>query len=178
MIKKLVSEIISTRVRISPTQIAAYYYSHPQEFYTPKTVRFSVLQLKPSPDMNIENIRWRIAEITDKIRAGEEFALLVQKYSQGPNAEKGGDMGYMPADDIIKEISDALSGMTEGEISGAIKTSTGFYIVKLIEKKEAKTKTLTEVTDAIRERLFQREAELTLREFVNKLRKDAYIKIQ
>jgi hypothetical protein len=47
----------------------------------------------------------------------------------------------------------------------------------MIDKKQASTSPITEVTDTIKERLFQRESELTLREFVGKLKEDAYIKI-
>jgi parvulin-like peptidyl-prolyl isomerase len=63
-------------------------------------------------------------------------------------------------------------------VSGLVKTVSGFNIVKVIDRKEPGAKPLAEVTDVIRERLFQRESELTLREFINKLKEDAYIKIQ
>lgn len=178
MMKKLINGIVNAKVHISPTQIAAHYYAHRGDFLTPKTVRFKVLLLKPLPDRDIEQTEKLTLQILDRIRAGEDFDMLVKGYSQGPNIDKGGDMGYMPEGSIIKEVEDEISHMEPGEISGLIKTATGFNIVKLIDRKEPEVKSLAEATDIIRRRLFQIEAELTLREFVNELKKDAYIKIK
>lgn len=178
MMRKLINDLINAKVQITPTQIAAYYYAQRKDFSTPKMVRFKVLLLKPLPDRNIEQTEELALQILDRIRAGEDFDMLVKQYSQGPNLGKGGDMGYMPEGSIIKEVEDAILKLEPGEISALIKTATGFDIVKLINRKEAAVKSLTEATDIIRRRLFQREAELTLREFVDKLKKDAYIKIK
>lgn len=178
MMRKLINGLINAKVNISPTQIAAYYYAHREHFLTPKMVRFKVLLLKPLPDRNIEQTEKLALQILDRIRAGEDFDMLVKEYSQGPNIDKGGDMGYMTEGSIIKEVEDAISNMEPGEISDLVKTATGFDIVKLIDRREAEVKSLAEATDTIRKRLFQVEAELTLREFVDKLKKDAYIKTE
>lgn len=178
MMRKLVNGLVNARVNISPTQIAAYYYAHQADFSTPKMARFKVLLLKPLPDRNIEQTEKLSLQLLDRIRAGEDFDMLIKQYSQGPNINEGGEMGYMPEGSIIKEIENVISQMEPGEISGLIKTATGFNIVKLTDRKEAGVKGLIEVTEVIRSRLFQREAELTLREFVDGLKKDAYIKIQ
>jgi parvulin-like peptidyl-prolyl isomerase len=178
MMRKLVAGTISQGVNISPTEIAAYYYGNIKDFQTPKMVRFKVLLIKPSADRNIQLTEVLALQVLDRIRAGEDFDILVKEYSQGPNIDTGGDMGYMPEDGIIKELKDAMSQLQAGEVSGLVKTVSGFNIVKVIDRKEPGAKPLAEVTDVIRERLFQRESELTLREFINKLKEDAYIKIQ
>lgn len=178
MMKKLVTELINIKVRITPTQIAAYYNSHKDDFITPRQVHFKVLLLKPLDGRNMQQTERLTLQLIDRIRAGEDFDSLVKQYSQGPNTEKGGDMGYMQEEGLIKEVKEALSDMEPGEVSALIKTNTGFNIVKLIDRKAPEAKSLTEVTDLIRERLFQREAELTLREFVDKLKEDAYINIR
>ena len=87
-------------------------------------------------------------------------------------------MGYMPAGGIIKELDDQIELLNAGDTSGIIKTSTGFYIIKVIDKKEAGTVPLSDVKDMIKERLHQRESELTLREFLGNLKEDAYIRIK
>jgi len=177
MMKNLVTGIISSEVSISPSQIAAYYYGNPQEFSLPPRVRFQVLLLKPDDERSAEETEALSIQVLDRVKAGDDFSLLVEEYSQGPNTDKGGDMGYMTEGSMIKEIEDELAKLKPGEISGIIKTSAGFYIIKVTERKEQETETLTEVTSLIRERLFQRESELTLREFMAELKKNAYIKI-
>ncbi len=178
MMRKLVSQLINSKVNITPTQITAYYNGNVDEFTMPRLTRFKVLLVKPLPDGTVAEAENIINTVMDKIRAGEDFDMLVKQFSQGPNIDKGGDMGYMPAGSIIKELDEQLEALQPGETSGVIKTSTGFYIIKVIDKKEAGVAPLSDVKDMIRERLYQRESELTLREFIGKLKEDAYITIK
>jgi len=178
MMRNLVRGLINSNVNISPTEITAYYNGNIKDFSVPKMARFKVLLIKSLPDISIVETEKIASQILDKINDGQDFDMLVKQFSQGPNIDKGGDMGYMPAGGIIKELDDQIELLNAGDTSGIIKTDTGFYIIKVIDKKEAGIVTLPEVKDMIRERLHQRESELTLREFIGKLKKDAYIRIK
>jgi len=177
MMRKLVNGIIASRVSISPTQVTAYYYGNIKDFSMPDMVRFKVLLVKPLDQETLYSARKLAEDILKRIGQGEDFDMLVNQFSQGPNTDKGGDMGYMPAGSTIPEIEDAISQLNPGEVSNIIETGSGFYIVMVLDKKQAGTVPIIEVSDIIKERLFQRESELTLREFVGKLKEDAYIKI-
>ena len=113
-----------------------------------------------------------------RIKDGQDFDLLVKQFSQGPNIDSGGDMGYVPAGGIIKELDDQIELLNAGDTSGIIMISTGFYIIKVIDKKEAGTLPIYEVEEMIKKRLYQRESELTLREFIGNLKEDAYITVK
>lgn len=178
MMRKLVSSIIRKNVRISPTQITAYYNGNIKDFSRPKSARFKVLLIKPLQDSNMAATEELANSVLDKIESGQDFDMLVKQFSQGPNIDKGGDMGYMPAGSIIKELDEQIEVLNPGQTSGIIRTDTGFYIIKVIDKKQAGTAPLSEVEGMIKERLYERESELTLREFINKLKKDAYITIK
>lgn len=177
MMRKLISSLINARVAVSPTQVAAHYYGNIADFTVPESIRFKVLLVKILDTRPKEESRAIAVEALDTIRAGGDFDMVVTKYSEGPNIEQGGDMGYMPKGGILKELDNALFELNINETSELIETEVAFYIVKVVDKKEAGTRTLVEATDLIKERLFQRESELTLREFVDKLKEDAYIKI-
>ncbi|NQT89779.1 MAG: peptidylprolyl isomerase [Candidatus Omnitrophica bacterium] len=177
MMKRLISGLVNARVNITPTQIGAYYYGRPDEFQTPNIIRFKVLMLRPLPDRDMEQTREFAKQLIDRAKAGEEFDMLVKQYSQGPNLDKGGDMGYMPESAIVEHIRGELADLQGSEMSDVIETESGITIVQVVDKKESGTMSFVEARDIIYNRLFQREAELTLREFVNKLKEDAYIKI-
>jgi len=178
MMRNLVKGLINSNVNISPTQITAYYHGNIKDFSVPKMARFKVLLVKPLPDSNMDETERIVLNILDKIKDGQDFDVLVRQFSQGPNVDKGGDMGYMPAGGIIKELDDQIELLNVGDTSGIIKTNTGFYIIKVIDKKEAGTLPISDVKDMIKDRLYQRESELTLREFIGNLKEDAYIKIK
>ncbi|MFC1807908.1 peptidyl-prolyl cis-trans isomerase [Candidatus Omnitrophota bacterium] len=176
--RKLVNGLINQNVHITPSQIEAYYRGHQDAFSAPDMARFKVLQLKPKADRNVAQTEALALQILENLGSGEDFDMLVKKHSQGPNIDKGGDMSYMPIEGIIKELKDVIAELSPGEVSGLIRTSSGFNIIKLVDRRAAQVKPLTEVKALIRERLYQRESELTLREFMDNLKEDAYISIK
>ena len=178
MIKALVNGIVMHNVDITPTQIAAYYYGHEEEFRQPEKVKFRIILLKFRPEQDKEIVRSFAGEIAKRAGSGEDFATLSRQYSEGPNAAGGGDMGFVSREDIAKEIREAIAPLIEGGVSAAIETSAGCNIVKLERKLPASTISLQEASSRVRERLFGREAELIFREFIDNLKKNAYIDIK
>jgi peptidyl-prolyl cis-trans isomerase SurA len=175
MMRKLINAIINSRVNISPTQIAAYYYGNIKDFTMPDMARFKVFFLRYSEEQTRDMARSIASNVLSRINEGEDFDMLVRQFSQGPNTDKGGDMGYMPEGSTIPELEEQIRQLKPGSVSDIINTDSGLYIMMLVDKKPAGPVPITEANDLIRERLFQRESELTLREFVAKLKEDAYI---
>jgi peptidyl-prolyl cis-trans isomerase SurA len=175
MMRKLINSIINSRVHISPTQIAAYYHGNIKDFTMPNMARFKVFFLRYSEEQTPDMANSIALSVLTRINEGEDFDMLVRQFSQGPNTDKGGDMGYMPEGSTIPELEEQIKQLKPGSVSGIIKTDPGLYIIMLVDKKPAGPVPIAEVNGLIRERLFQRESELTLREFVVKLKEDAYI---
>ena len=178
MMKTLVNGIISYNVRIAPTQIAAYYYGHKNEFIQSERVKFRIILLKFKPEQEEIEISSLAEELLRRIHSGEDFLMLAKQYSEGPNAIDGGDMGFVSKGNMVKEIDEAIFSLNEGGVSGVIETSLGCNIVKVEKKIPESEISLEEATPIVRERLFQREAELALREFIDNLKKEAYIDIK
>ncbi len=178
MMKTLVNGIISYNVRIAPTQIAAYYYGHKNEFIQPERVKFRIILLKFKPEQEKIKVSSLAEELLRRIHSGEDFVMLAKQYSEGPNAIDGGDMGFVSKGNMVKEIDEVIFSLNEGGVSGVIETSLGCNIVRVEKKIPESEISLEETTPIVRERLFQREAELALREFIDNLKKEAYIDIK
>lgn len=178
MMRVLVNGIISHNVKITPTQIAAYYYGHKSEFIQPEKVKFRIIILKFMSEEEKIKVRSFAEKLLDRIRSGEDFGILAKQYSEGPNAEDGGDMGFISRAEMIKEIDEAIFSLRENEISEIIETSLGYNIVKVEKIISSSELSLAEATSLISERLFGRDAELVFREFIDNLKKEAYIDIK
>ncbi len=74
-----------------------------------------------------------IKQILDK---GGKFEELAQQFSQGPDAKKGGDLGWVFSGQISAEEFSALNEMTVGEYK-IVKNNQGYYILYLKDKKVA-----------------------------------------
>ncbi|MDR0790277.1 MAG: peptidylprolyl isomerase [Bacteroidales bacterium] len=77
-------------------------------------------------------------DIHKKAIKGEDFAKLAEKNSDDPSAkENKGDLGYFTSMTMIYPFEQACYTMNVGEISMPIRTSFGFHIIKLVERKPA-----------------------------------------
>jgi len=65
-------------------------------------------------------------------KAPQRFAELAKKYSQDTgSAQKGGDLGFFAAGDLVKPFAEAVFAMKPGEIAGPVQSEFGFHIIRL-----------------------------------------------
>lgn len=75
-----------------------------------------------------------------------DFADIAKKTSQDTNsASKGGDLGWVREDQILKPVRDVLKGMKENDISEPIRGADSFHVVKLLGTKPQSTLPLDQV---------------------------------
>ena len=70
-----------------------------------------------------------------KINNGEDFAELARENSKSSNASSGGEMGWRNLADLPSLFADALKNKKKGYISPPLKSGSGFYILKLEDKR-------------------------------------------
>lgn len=80
-------------------------------------------------------------DVLNKIRAGEDFAKLAEKYSQDPgSAIKGGDLGWFGKGRMVKQFEDACYKTAVNQITGPIRTQFGYHIIKVTGKSKRELK--------------------------------------
>lgn len=94
------------------------------------------------------------AEATDAIKqlkGGADFAKLAQEKSHDTGSSKqGGDLGYFTHDVMVKEFADAAFAMKPGDISDKpVKSSFGYHVIKVEDKRKSAPPPLSEVHDQI-----------------------------
>lgn len=113
----------------------------------------------------------------DDIVGGADFAVVAKQFSKDARSkEAGGDLGWgtMP---YPAEYQAAVDKLRVGQMSEPVKTSDGWQIIKVIERKTDKQKTLEEVTEQIRQILFQQRQATAYQEYLRTLRVDADVEI-
>jgi parvulin-like peptidyl-prolyl isomerase len=113
----------------------------------------------------------KAADLATKARAkGADFAQLAKENSDHKDtAPKGGDLGWLPESQILPEIRAAVEKMEKGEVSMPIRTTTGWHIVKLIDKKPPSTRPLSEVRDALVGQMRLRRAQEFQRKYMEEM---------
>jgi peptidyl-prolyl cis-trans isomerase SurA len=69
------------------------------------------------------------------INNGEDFANLAKENSTSTNASSGGEMGWRNLADLPSLFADALKNKKKGYISPPLKGGSGYYILKLEDKR-------------------------------------------
>lgn len=112
-------------------------------------------------------------EITAK-KKSIRFSDAAKKYSiDQESAERGGNLGFVLEDNMIKEIADAIVNLKQDEISAPIQTKFGWHLVKFTEVREAQPLPFDSVKQNLREQLEQDKTN----EIEAKIVKDAKVKI-
>lgn len=82
--------------------------------------------------------------------ASEAFAQVARQQSdEAASAAKGGDLGFVPATQLLPSVLDAVQSLTPGETVGPVKTADGLHFLKLIERKQTPVPALPVVHDRI-----------------------------
>jgi len=96
----------------------------------------------------IDAKRRRAEEALKQIKSGADFSQVAAGFSDAPDALKGGDLGWRAPARLPTVFSEPVRGMQPGEVSGVLRSSTGFHIVKLQESRSRNQATVVEQTHA------------------------------
>lgn len=99
-------------------------------------VRARHILLKIDDPAKEAEVRAKAEAVLAEALQGKDFAELAKKNSQDQgSAINGGDLGFFKREQMVKEFSDAAYGLEPGSISGLVKSSFGFHIIKTEEKR-------------------------------------------
>lgn len=144
----LVLQRLGTKdITVTDEDITKYFDEHKAEFDTPAKVRARHILLKTEDEAK---------DVLAQLKAGADFGELAKKYSIDTGSkEGGGELGFFTQDQVVPEFGTAAFALKVGEISGIVQSMYGFHIIQVEERQEAKSATLEETKEQIRQRLIE-----------------------
>ncbi len=112
-------------------------------------------------------------DMVERLNRGEEFATLAREKSQGPSGRNGGDLGFFTKGQMDLNFEEVAFALPRGEISAPVKSSFGWHIIKVEDKRMTKAPTFDELKGRIRGELVQVKS----RQLTSDLRKGAKIEV-
>jgi peptidyl-prolyl cis-trans isomerase SurA len=114
-------------------------------------------------------------DVLKQIRAGASFDDMAKKFSDGPSAAQGGDLGAFKRGTLAKELEDRTFAMKSGDVTEVIRTKQGYVILKVTNHQVAGIPSMKDVEPKLQDALYYQKLQPALRAYLTKLREDAYI---
>ena len=137
----------------SAAELQQAYDAGKAQWITPPMYRVSQIFLALNDPQSVDAVRRQAQELSRKAQAAPgDFAALATQYSQDPDtAQRGGDSGLQPLQQLVPAVREAVSRLKVGAVSEVVQSPAGFHVLKLTAQQPARTATL----DEVRERLTQ-----------------------
>src|SRR5271170_7123104 len=193
--QKVIGEEVGSHLSITKEEEHQFYDEHKSELEQPESIKLSEILIAPqkastggdnvkTPDADTDPAKQAAAlaaaeakanDVLKQIRAGASFEDMAKKFSDGPSAAQGGDLGAFKRGTLAKELEDRTFAMKSGEVTDVIRTKQGYVILKVSNHQMAGVPTMKEVEPKIQDALYYQKLQPALRAYLTKLREDAYI---
>lgn len=134
-------EKIVEDVKVTPSQVRQFYSTLPQDSipFIPTQVEVEIVTQEPKvPQAEIDDVRNRLLEYTDRVNKGESFTMLARLYSEDTgSALNGGDLGrFMGKGELDPAFATAAFSLQDpNKVSKIVESEFGYHIIQLVEKR-------------------------------------------
>ncbi len=135
MQQKLVGEI-----KITPAEVRRHFKDLPQDSipYIPTQVEVQIITQQPKiPLEEIEDVKSRLREYTDRVNKGESFSMLARLYSDDRGtAINGGEMPFTGRGYLDPAFANVAFNLQDpNKVSKIVESEYGFHIIQVMEKR-------------------------------------------
>lgn len=178
MLMRLVDREVRSGIMVSEQEMKRYYEAHMSRFMLPHEYRISQILLKRRRNESSEDLMRRAREIYEALRQGADFAEAALRFSDGPNANRGGNLGFVRQGELEPAIERVVAALETNQLSEPVESPEGAHIIRLDEKKPPQFRPFAEVKNEIKGLVFQQKTEDTYETWMKDLKNKAYIEIK
>jgi peptidyl-prolyl cis-trans isomerase SurA len=194
--QRVIGQEVGSKLAMNKDDVKKFYDQHRAEMEQPEEVRLAEIIIAPKtpakpavgadgkPELPSEAeteaalaaAQAKAQDLLDQVRKGAKFADLAKKYSDGPSAKDGGDLGSpFKRGTLSKELEDKVFALKAGEVTDVVRTKQGFVFLQVTEHQAAGIPTLKQVEPRIQDALYMQKLQPALRAFLTTLREEAFI---
>jgi foldase protein PrsA len=140
VLQKLIAIDVNANIKVSEDEAKNYYNEHRDNYKTESRVRVAQIVVR---DLAMAK------KIETRLKAGEDFASVATKFSIGPEANRGGDLGFITRQVMPDHLDDAIFNLPVNKISPIVQSFYGFHIFKVMEIQPAKIGNFTDIKEKV-----------------------------
>lgn len=178
LLQKLLNFEVRRLIMVSPDEIREHYEKYEHQFLDSTRYRIRQILFLAGPGENLKETKREAENVYEKLKNGGDFSELAEQYSDGPERVRGGELGFIPKNELLVPIARALDTMKAGDISPPLESDLGIHIIILDAKESGKARSFGEVENKIRTILIEQKTRDTYQSWLTKLKEKAYIEIK
>ncbi|NJN27708.1 MAG: peptidylprolyl isomerase [Cyclobacteriaceae bacterium] len=130
---------ITEEITVTPSEVKRFFKNIPQDSLPYFSTEVEIGQIVKKPIVSKEE-RERITNQLLKIRSEAiddkvDFQVLAGRYSEGPTAPRGGNLGDIERGQMVPKFESAALKLKNGEISMPVETEFGFHIIQMVDRR-------------------------------------------
>lgn len=179
--RRVIGQEVGYRMSVPEAELRQYYEEHKAEFVRKDQVFLSqiLISTEGKTPEQVAAAEKKAKDIVARARKGERFSELVRENSDDPEtARSGGALPPYERGMMAKEMEDVVFKEKKGYVTEPFKVSTGFVILRIEERYEAGQASFEEVRNEIQEMITRPKMEPRIREFLTRLRAEAFLEIK
>ena len=163
---------------IIPTRFGFHIVQVLEASDTSVHARHILARVTPGPEDEVR-ARATAESLRQRVLDGEDFAELARLRSDDPaTSEEGGVLGWFTHENLSPSFKNVVTELSAGEVADVTAGESGFYVLKLLEHKEARIASLDEVRENLKDYIFARKAEKAYGELIDRLSSEIFVDIR
>lgn len=183
-VKKL-QEKLNNQIKVTDREVEDYFKSNPPVAEAGIALSQIVIDAADNGARNDAKTdaeaKTKIEEVYGQLKRGGDFATVARAQSEDESALRGGDIGFIPAAQMVKtfgqQLAQSIAQMSEGQITPPLLVGPGRYIIlKMTGKRtENRKMTLEESSAQIRNAIVQQRSSLLVSALMASSRNEAKV---
>jgi len=175
---RLLNQQIRSGLIASDEELLRFYQQHQERFMLPPEVRISQILMALNPAVEMLEVREKARQVFALLQKGGRFEDLASQYSDGPEGQRGGSLGYIRPGDMLPQIQKAIEQLAIGSITEPLASPVGMHIIRVDDRKPPQFRPYEEVKEDIRNMVLQLKTEEAYMEWIKEQKDKSYIEIK
>jgi parvulin-like peptidyl-prolyl isomerase len=178
--QRVVGQEVGSRINIPPAERQKYYEEHKSEFNREERVylREILVSTEGKDEQGVAAAEKKAKDLVARARKSERFSELARDNSDGATAKDEGELGWWKKGELDKSLEEIVFAKGRNYVTDPIRRPNGFLILKVEDHQKAGQATFEEVDREITDKLFMPRMQPRIREYLTKLRQEAFLEIK
>ncbi|HTB19556.1 MAG TPA: peptidylprolyl isomerase [Bryobacteraceae bacterium] len=178
--QRVIRDEVSEHMSVKHEDLEKYYNEHKAEFVREEqiTLQEILISTEGKDAAGVAAAEKKAKDLVARARKGERFAEMARDNSDSVSHNSMGELPPYKKGILSQNLEDLVWNQPKGYITDPISTPNGFLILRVEDHQKAGQAELSEVENRINEILLAPKLDTAVREYLTKLRKDAFLEIK